>query len=199
MAKVSIPDQAQPITINRFYGENNTFDGYQNMKLGEATTCRNFRITPDLKLKKREGYATYLTSNDVTEKVMGMWSGVINGEFTHIVRFGNRVFASQDISGASYTTLTIGSNTATVTIEAFNPATAGTTAVDNLAFVLNKSGTQLTEVASGSIDNVASIGKFYYHTDKTIKLIVAKTDYSTLEEARTGLGTTRVYYYIGSV
>jgi hypothetical protein len=198
MAKVYIPSEATPININNFYGINNTADTYQNTKLGEATICNNFRITQDMKLKKREGYSTYLASNDLTEEVKGMWSGVLNGEFTHIVRFGNRVFASQDITSDKYASLdTAPTNIDIVKLAPFTPATAGTVLVDNLCFVLDKDGTKLVEATY--LDNISRIGKFYYHTDKSVWLMLAVGTYADIAAARIGLGTMRVYYYIGQV
>jgi hypothetical protein len=130
-----------------------------------------------------------------------MWSGVLNGEFTHIVRFGNRVFASQDIATTKYEQLiSIGyNNVDIVLITPFAPASPGTSAIDNLAFVINKYGEQLSEVAYSDLDNTASVGKFCYDSGTHILLAVENSKYADIAAARTDLGTMRVYYYIGQV
>ena len=62
----------------------------------------------------------------------------------------------------------------------------------------DKNGVELSEVAQADIDNTASIGKYYWHTDKTLWIIVAKGAYADIAAARTGLGTTRLVYQLAT-
>jgi hypothetical protein len=49
-------------------------------------------------------------------------------------------------------------------------------------------------VAQADIDNATSVGKYYYHTDKTIWFFVTPDTYADIAAARTGLGTSQVLY-----
>jgi hypothetical protein len=60
MAVIITPVQQQPIRLDVFLGINEDIDGEIGLKLGEATTMNDFRITPNMKLKQREGYREVL-------------------------------------------------------------------------------------------------------------------------------------------
>lgn len=75
MAKIIIPKQQKPTEINKFLGINEDTDGNLGLKLGEASSMFNFRVTPNYKLKQREGYKKLI---DLTGHVQGMWYGKLN-------------------------------------------------------------------------------------------------------------------------
>jgi hypothetical protein len=70
MAIISVPRQQAPAEINLFLGVNEDVDGALGLKLGEASKMRNFKTTPKLKLKQREGYKQVL--NFGTTAINGM-------------------------------------------------------------------------------------------------------------------------------
>lgn len=92
------------------------------------------------------------------------------------------------IDTATYT------NVDAVKTTAFSAAIAGTAAADGYTYLLTSGGIPMVEVAAANIDELASVGKYYYHTDKTVWYIVAKAAYADIAAARTGLGTTTLYY-----
>lgn len=100
------------------------------------------------------------------------------------------VYASYD--GATYTNVDV------VKTTAFTAAVAGTTGVDLNTIYRDKNGIPLTEVAAANIDETASVGKYYYHTDKTVWIIVAKGAYADIATARTGLGTSTLLYQLST-
>ena len=103
-----------------------------------------------------------------------------------------------DISGTDYASIDTATytNVDVVKTTAFALATAGTAAIDGKTRYFDKDGKELTEVAQANIDLVASVGKYYYHTDKTIWAIVANGAYADIATARTGLGTTSLNYQL---
>lgn len=78
----------------------------------------------------------------------------------------------------------------------FGLAKAGTIGVDGQTRYYDKNGVELTEVAQADIDLEASVGKYYWHTDKTLWIIVAKGTYVDIAAARTGLGATSLNYQL---
>jgi hypothetical protein len=116
------------------------------------------------------------------------------GEITKNVELDSDVSGTQydSIDTATYTNVDV------VKTTAFTLAKAGTTDVDGMVRVISSSGRQLSEVAQADIDNTTSIGKFYYHTDKSVWFIVANGAYADIATARTGLGTTQMYYQLAN-
>jgi hypothetical protein len=60
MAIMTTPRQQAPKKLDVFMGLHEDIDGKIGLKLGEATTMENFRITPSFKIKQREGYKEVL-------------------------------------------------------------------------------------------------------------------------------------------
>jgi hypothetical protein len=188
-----------PTKIDRFLGLNESEDE-TNLVLGEASVCTNWRITDNYKLKKIEGY-DQLFSSLGAYSINGMWYGKISGTYHFLFACNGVMYSKRSISSTIYDSVDNASytNVSVVKTTAFAPATAGTTGVDGFTIVNNSAGTTLAEVAQANIDNVASIGKYYYHTDKTVWFITAKNAYATIALARTGLGTSTAYYRIGTL
>lgn len=106
------------------------------------------------------------------------------------VSISNTMYAS--IDKTTYTNVDV------VKTTAFSLAQAGTTGKDGMTRLYDKNGVELTEVAQTDIDNTASVGKYYWHTDKTLWIIVAKGAYADITAARTGLGTMTLIYQLAS-
>lgn len=63
--------------LYQFLGLNENPDGDTKLKLGEASACRNWKITRDRNLKKRPGFHTLM---DLGDAVKGLWFGNVSGE-----------------------------------------------------------------------------------------------------------------------
>jgi len=70
------------INIDKFLGENISLTGDTNLKMGELSLCQNAKITPEMKIRKREGYKQIFTT--LNNRIQGQWSGLINGSFFHL-------------------------------------------------------------------------------------------------------------------
>jgi len=103
--------------------------------------------------------------------------------------------SSTDYDSVDNTTYT---NVDVIKTTAFSLATAGTSAKDLSTIVINSSGQQLQEVAAADIDLVASIGKYYYHTDKTVWFIRAADEQADIADYRTALGTSGIQYQLAT-
>jgi hypothetical protein len=106
------------------------------------------------------------------------------------ILLSDTVFASLDT--------TTYSNVDVIKTTALSTAKTGTTAIDGFVRVFNSSYNELTEIAQANINLVASIGKFYYHTDNTIWLFLTPDTYATIAAARTGLATYQAYYQLAN-
>jgi hypothetical protein len=76
MATIVNRKPTPPKEIKKFFGLNENNDGEVGLKLGEATTQLNFRVTNNYQLKKREGYKTYCSG--LGGDVRAMWYGKLN-------------------------------------------------------------------------------------------------------------------------
>ena len=107
-----------------------------------------------------------------------------------------RVSDPISITGVTYANIDTASytNVSVVKTTVFTAAKAGTTTVNGMTRYYNKDGVELTEVAQANIDLAESIGKYYWHTDKTLWIIVGKATYADIGAARIGLGITSLLY-----
>ncbi len=80
MATIQVPKQEPPTTIDVFKGLNESDSGDTQLELGEASTMKNFRLTTNAKLRKREGYAQLFATLGVHD-IQGMWYGKVAGTF----------------------------------------------------------------------------------------------------------------------
>lgn len=147
-----------------------------------ATTYESYRKTESYTKPMPLRRLPNTTLDDVTNgkhtKRVSEWANVTGTSFA-------------SIDNATYT------NVSVVKTTAFSFATAGTTAIDNSIIYRDKNGVVLAEVAQADIDNLASIGKFYYHTDKTVWRILAKGS-DDIATARTALGTETMIYQLAT-
>jgi len=91
VAKIQIPKQIPPTTINVFLGLNESADGNTELKLGEASKMLNFRVTDRGKLKKMEGYAPLFPSLGAGI-IQGQWHGEVGGTYQHLFAHGGNVY-----------------------------------------------------------------------------------------------------------
>lgn len=73
MATISTSTSEKVISIKQFLGLNENPDGDNKLKTGEATICRNFKVTNSGNLMKRYGSTLKYTLGDAP--IMGMWHG----------------------------------------------------------------------------------------------------------------------------
>ena len=90
MAKMQTVKQPKPIECNQFLGLNEAY-GDTEVKLGEAIHMRNFNITNNYKLRKREGYTTFINGGSV-HPIRGMWRGNLDGDDLLIFCFNGKVY-----------------------------------------------------------------------------------------------------------
>ena len=76
--------------IERFLGLNENPDGDTKLKLGEASQCRNWKVTRDLNLQRRPGTKTLYTFSE--SPVMGLWYGKVNGKDTGLAASGGHMW-----------------------------------------------------------------------------------------------------------
>lgn len=77
--------------IDKFLGLNENPDGDTKLKLGEASVCRNWRVTRDRNLQRRPGFHTKIDLG-TGKPVMGMWFGNIHGTETGLAASGGHMW-----------------------------------------------------------------------------------------------------------
>jgi hypothetical protein len=91
MATITVPPKNPPTTIERFLGLNEDSTGDTQLELGESPRMRNFRLTENFKMRKREGYEELFASLGVHD-VQGMWYGKLSGTFYFIFACNGNVY-----------------------------------------------------------------------------------------------------------
>jgi len=197
MAVIRKTSSPKPLRVERFLGLNEDTTGDTQLQIGESPNMTNFRLSENYKLKKREGY-TQLFTGLGAYSVRGMFNGSLNGSEEFLFNVKQKIWREENIENTDYNSLDDTSyvNVDVVKTTALNTPLAGTTGLDEYTIYNNKNGTTLTEVSSANIDLTSSAGKYYYHTDKTIWIIVAKGTYASISTARTSLGISKVYIAI---
>jgi len=117
-----------------------------------------------------------------------------NGKYCHKQNVSDDTAISDTVYDSIDTTTY--TNVDVIKTTAFSDAKAGTTAADGMTRYYDKNGIELIEVAQADIDLETSVGKYYWHTDKTLWIIVDKGTYADISAARTGLGTTSLNYQL---
>jgi hypothetical protein len=78
MAQFRATTQAKPIEIDKFLGLNTSLSETE-LKLGECTYMRNFRITNNYKVEKRIGHTTFKDFSNA-KPCYGVWSGILGAK-----------------------------------------------------------------------------------------------------------------------
>lgn len=76
MAEIKGTSEQKVYTISKWLGVNENPDGDTKLKMGEASTMRNWRITKDGNLQIRPGYGDIVTLGGTP--VLGIWTGYVN-------------------------------------------------------------------------------------------------------------------------
>jgi len=103
MANISSATNEKVISVKQFLGLNENVDGDNKLKIGEASVCRNFKITDNGNLKKRAG--TVLKYTLGTDKpVVGMWQGMCTHHELFIAACDGHLWMLQDDDFFKYPT-----------------------------------------------------------------------------------------------
>ncbi len=78
--------------IKKWLGVNQNPDGDTELRLGEAASMRNFRVTRESSLQIRPGYHAKCTLS-TGNPVRGMWTGYVNGAFYLLAACGGHVWS----------------------------------------------------------------------------------------------------------
>ena len=81
MAQITAASDERVFKIQKFLGLNESPDGDTQLKMGEASEMRNWKITPQNHLRVRPGFATV---KQFQGPVRGLWSGYVAGELKSI-------------------------------------------------------------------------------------------------------------------
>ena len=76
MAQILGSDDVKVFKIQKFLGLNESPDGDTQLKMGEASEMRNWKVTTEGHLRVRSGYKTV---SSFRGPVRGMWSGYVKG------------------------------------------------------------------------------------------------------------------------
>lgn len=89
--------------IEQFLGVNEDID--TQLKLGEASSMQNYRVTPNFKLQQVEGY-TKLVTSIAAKKIQGQWYGKIGSTYYHLVACNGTLYKIVAGTPTSINTLT---------------------------------------------------------------------------------------------
>lgn len=121
MAKIAANNSISILKIKEFLGLNENPDGDTNIKTGELSEMRNFRITRDNHLQIRPGTKTIVELRGAwdawraeheaateTPRLCGIWHGKVGESYHTIAAFGGVLF---DVDLAGHTTAVLGTCT----------------------------------------------------------------------------------------
>lgn len=77
--------------IEKFLGLNENPDGDTKLRMGEASTCQNWRITRDMNLQRRPGTRTKVNLG-TNAPIAGMWFGNVKGTEVGLAASGERLY-----------------------------------------------------------------------------------------------------------
>lgn len=77
--------------IDKFLGLNENPDGDVKLKLGEASVCRNWKVTRDRNLQRRPAFHTKVDLG-TGKKVSGLWFGNVNGDEVGLAASGGHMW-----------------------------------------------------------------------------------------------------------
>ncbi len=199
MARIATTKEPKPVVIDKFLGLRLDTTGDTQLALGESGDMHDFRITENFKLRKRPGYVELFSALGST--IQGTFYGKRGGSSVMLFACNGYIFREDTLSGTDYDSLDTStySNVDVVKTTALSSFQAGTTGIDGLTRVRYEISSEYDEVAQADIDDTDSVGKYYYHTDKSIWFVVFKGAYVDIASARTSLGTSTVYYTIGDM
>ena len=89
MAQIVGSDDVKVFKIQKFLGLNESPDGDTQLKLGEASEIRNWKVTSEGHLRVRPGYKTVASFGG---PVRGMWSGYVGGTVRTVFAVDGGIF-----------------------------------------------------------------------------------------------------------
>ena len=89
MAQIKASDDVKVYKIQKFLGLNESPDGDTQLKMGEASEMRNWKVTTQNHLRVRPGFRTV---QKFEGPVRGMWSGYVAGEHKTVCAAGGGVW-----------------------------------------------------------------------------------------------------------
>ena len=110
MATIAANNPASILKIKKFLGLNQNPDGDTNIKTGELSEMRNFKITRDNHLQIRPGTKTLMTLRDawdalglteVNPRLCGCWYGKVGDAYHLIAAFGGALFDVDKDTGSA--------------------------------------------------------------------------------------------------
>lgn len=94
MATINATTSEKVISLKQFLGINENPDGDNKLKVGEATVCKNFKVTNSGNLMKRYGSTLKYTLGDAP--IMGMWHGYCSHHELTIAACDGHLWMLQD-------------------------------------------------------------------------------------------------------
>ena len=95
MATINAATSEKVISLKQFLGINENPDGDNKLKVGEATICRNFKVTNSGNLMKRYG-TTLKWTLGIDKPIMGMWHGYCSHHEITLAACDGHLFMLQD-------------------------------------------------------------------------------------------------------
>ena len=95
MAKMSAGRDINPVVIGNFLGLNQSRDGSTELKLGEASECLNWRVTPGFNLVKANGYIKAVEPANDAKRVQGGITATFSGLTYFVYAAGGNVYRSR--------------------------------------------------------------------------------------------------------
>jgi hypothetical protein len=141
MATITASNNEKVYTIKKWMGLNESPGGDTQLKLGEAASMKNFRITRENTLQTRHGSVTVDTLG--TSPVMGLWCGRVAGYERMLAACGGKLY--QLYNGTEFSKTELGSVNTTQRVTMFP--------FEGKVYILNGSeykvwdGTTLSDVA----------------------------------------------------
>ena len=97
MAYIQATAQPNPTTIDNFLGLNLNATGDTQLKLGEASKMKNFRVTKNYKLEKMHGYKK---KYEASGSIRAQWLGRLSDKEVHVYVAGGKIFNKGEEVGA---------------------------------------------------------------------------------------------------
>lgn len=89
MAYIQATAQPNPTTIDNFLGLNLNATGDTQLKLGEASKMKNFRVTKNYKLEKMHGYRK---KYEASGRIRAQWIGKLGEKEVHVYVAGGKAY-----------------------------------------------------------------------------------------------------------
>lgn len=97
MAYIQATAQPSPTTIDNFLGLNMNETGATQLKLGEASRMKNFRITKNYKLTKMDGYKK---KYEASGAIRTQWKGKLGDKEVHVYVAGGKIYNKDEEIGS---------------------------------------------------------------------------------------------------